>query len=66
MWSFASRPTTENFRALAEQLRLAEPSQVHPALWQRRETVAARLCTMADHPQREQHVAAYHALRLLL
>ena len=66
MWNFASRPSTENYQQLAEQLRLAEQTQVHPALWPRRETVADRLRVMADDPHREQHVATYNALRLLL
>ena len=64
MWSFASRPTTESFRTLADQLRLAEHTQVHPALWQRREIVAECLFRMADDP--EQNASAYHALRLLV
>lgn len=65
-WSFDIRPTSQHYQRLAEQLRLAEHTQVHPALWQRRETVADRLRAMADDPQREQNVATYHALRLLL
>ena len=66
MWNFASLPSAENYQQLAEQLCLAKHTQVHPALWQRRETVADRLRAMADDPQREQNVSAYHALRLLL
>lgn len=65
MWNFASHPSAEDYRQLAEKLCLAEYTQVHPALWPRRETVADRLRTMADDPQREQNVSAYHALRLL-
>jgi hypothetical protein len=66
MWKFASIPNSEHYRNLGEQLLLAESPQMHPALWQRRDTVAESLFKMAAAPQSERNVSTYHALSLLV
>ena len=66
MWEFTNRPSAESYRRLAKQLLLAEPPQMHPALWQRRAAVVERLFRMADDPERETNVSAYSALSLLV
>ena len=48
MWMFAEKPSSEDFSALADHLPLAEPNEIHPALWPRREMIAQRLRAAAD------------------
>jgi len=64
MWMFAEKPSVEDFRSLADYLPLAEPNELHPALWPQREMVAARLRAVAEKPATARDPALYHTLRL--
>lgn len=66
MYSFVAFPTTGDFRTLARHILTAETNQLHPGLCARRAEVADALVRMAEEPAREEHRAAYHALRLFV
>lgn len=63
---FVSRPTLQDYQALAQHISAAPPETLHSALRPKRAEVAQRLRQMGEQPEQEAHQAAYQALRLLV
>ena len=68
---FVLHPCGRDFYRLAQHIAAAPPGMLHPALWSQRIQVAQRLRQIGDavgekEAEREEHRAAYHALRLLI
>ena len=64
--SFVSRPAPQDYHALAQYVAAAPQETLHSGLWPRRNQVAQRLRQMGEQPERDAHLAAYQALRLLV
>ena len=72
---FVLHPCGKDFYRLAQHIAAASPEMLHPALWPQRDQVAQRLRQIGEaireavgekEAEREEHQAAYHALRLLI
>lgn len=68
---FVLYPCGRDFYRLAQHIAAAPQEALHPALWPQRTQVAQRLRQMGEavgeeEAEREEHQAAYHALRLLI
>lgn len=58
--------TSNDFRGLADQLKAASESALHPDLWLRRYAVADRLYQMSVEPQNYSHRSVYLAVKFLV
>ena len=68
---FVLHPCSRDFYPLAQHNTAAPQETLHPALWPQRVQVAQRLRQIGEaigekEAEREEHQAAYHALRLLV
>ena len=68
---FVQHPCGRDFYRLAQYIAAAPQEALHPALWPQRVQVAQRLRQIEEavgekEAEREEHRAAYHALRLLV
>ena len=68
---FVLHPCGRDFYRLAQHIAAARQEALHPALWPQRIRVAQRLRQIGEavgeeEAEREEHQAAYHALRLLV
>ena len=68
---FVLHPCGRDFYRLAQHITTAPPEMLHTALWLQRAQVAQRLRQIGEavgeeEAEREEHQAAYHALRLLV